>query len=302
MQIVVLDQLDRDFISWVEKAFSTRGVRVDVLLLSPRLSEEAVVRRQIVEGVFAVSKLKRVNQEVGKIGLTIFKRTGGMRDIQFEEYDNLDPNICAELVLREKQTQNQPTFNAGFSGYSGQYSGPPLAPQQPQYGYQQQQQQQQQQLQPPFMPSGYAPPPYGQVPPFASPSGPGSGPIPPQPSHPPPQNLQHLITNMDPNNLQNLLSTLNQASPKTPQTAGSAPYGSPNPMGYQMPPGHAQDPLAALRYNPALANMLAQQQQQQMSPNQQIASPNRQQPPSSTAPGATPSMQDILARLGNYRQ
>ena len=75
-QILVLDTLDRDFISWVEQAFSARSVRVDVLLLSPRLSEQAVVRRQILEGVVAVSKLTRQNQDRGKIGLQIFDRRG----------------------------------------------------------------------------------------------------------------------------------------------------------------------------------------------------------------------------------
>lgn len=101
--------------SWVEKAFSSRQVRVDVLTISPRLAEEAVVRRQIVEGVIAVCKLRRVNQDTSKIGLTIFKRRGGTRDVQFEEYDNLDPGICTELVLREKQSLGLPTAVSGQS-------------------------------------------------------------------------------------------------------------------------------------------------------------------------------------------
>jgi hypothetical protein len=87
----------------VENAFRTRGVRIDSVQISPRVSEEAVVKRQVVEGVLAICKLRRSNQDTGKIGLTIFKRRVGVREVQFEDYDNLDPPICAELALRERQ-------------------------------------------------------------------------------------------------------------------------------------------------------------------------------------------------------
>ncbi|CAK4034517.1 uncharacterized RNA-binding -like [Lecanosticta acicola] len=269
VQIIALDQLDRDFLSWVEKAFTNRGVRVDVLILSPRLSEEAVMRRQIMEGVVAVSKLRRANQHSSKIGLTIFKRKHGTRDVQFEDYDNLDPHICAELVLREKSTQGGGAASAG--GYSGQYG-------QAQYGYQ--------------PPAAAAPTPF--APPTGYPPGYGQQQPPAAYGVQPPQ-APPLATNMDPNNLQNLLSTLNQPSPNTPQTAG--PYGhhpaqSPFPPNAQQygaaHPQQQHDPYAALRNNPALAGMMQQ------------PPPHSQGPAQGQPPG--PNMQDILARLGTYRQ
>lgn len=273
VQLIALEQLDRDFMTWVEKAFAERGLRVDVLFLSPRLSEESVVRRQIVEGVLAVSKLRRHNQDMSKIGLTIFKRSRGTRDVQFEEYDNQDPSICCELVLREKSMQGGPSPPAP-TPYGAQYGGPP--PPQAQYGYQQG-------PPPPFVPPTGYPPGYGQPPtPYGAPQPPaGRPPLPP---------------NMDPSNLQSLLSTLNHPSPTTPQSA-NMPYGTPvhpQQAGYQLQPGpqyggQHHDPYAALRNNPGFAGAM---------PGAQRPQPHSQPPAGS--PPVPPNMQDILARLGTY--
>lgn len=127
VQIVADDNLNREFIQWVERGVSSRGVKVDVLILSPRLSEAAVIKRQILEGVVAVLRLSLANQQSGKVPLQIFDRRGGS-DIRFEEYADLDPNVAGELVNRAK-TANQPTY--GY-GYGGSNNAPPPQPQQPQ--------------------------------------------------------------------------------------------------------------------------------------------------------------------------
>lgn len=259
--------------TWVEKAFTARSVRVDVLILSPRLSEEAVVRRQIMEGVLAVSKLTRTNQNSGKIGLTIFRRTQGTSDVNFEDYDNLDPNICVELVLREKQTQGNVYAN---HQYGGQQAPQPQAP----YVYPPQQPQQQ----PPYTPSEF-PPGYGQPP--SSYGAPQHG----QP-HP---GAGAPAMNVDSNNLQNLLSTLNQPPSQTPHTTGSygTQAGYPPQQNQSYPP--QQDPYAAYRNNPAYAGMIPG--------GQQGGAPRTQLPAAASPSGqAPPNMQDILARLGTYRQ
>ncbi|KAK5172901.1 nuclear polyadenylated RNA-binding protein 3 [Saxophila tyrrhenica] len=257
VQIIVIGSLDRDFIAWVESAFNSRSVRAEVLLLSPRLPEEAVIRRQIVEGVAAVVKLVRQNQNTGKIGLQIFDRSKGASNVAFEEYDGLDPQIAVELVLRAKTTKAAPAPQQGYGGGYG-------AQQQQRYG-------------------GYnAPAPaYGdrQGPPPQHPTGlpPGYAPQPPMPQGPQPgvpPNLQNLITNLDQNNLQNLLSAMN-----TPQSAANAanPYSA-----------NAQaSAVQALQQNPAVAGYLQQQQQQQQGGQ------------SAGGAGQQVNMQDILARLGS---
>ena len=186
VQIVVLDNLDRDFIAWVESCFSSRGVRVDVLLLSPRLSEQAVIRRQIVEGVIAVVKLTRANQNSGKIGLQLFDRRGGVNDVEFEEYDHLDPPICAGLVLRAKSTAqavaaNTSTSYASYSGY-----------------------------QPPINYTSSAQAPYAIQPQQSYPTQPT---IPPAPGG----NFTNVLSNLQTPNIQNILSALNQPQPQPQQ-------------------------------------------------------------------------------------
>lgn len=306
VQLIILDQLERDFIAWVEAEFSKRGIRIDTLMISPRLSEEAVVRRQILEGVLAVSRLRRHNQNESKIGLTIFKRKGALQDVQFEEYERLDPNVACELVLREKRTLQGPapssaaSYGNGYSG-QGQYGGPP-PPQQ--YGYQQQQQQHA-----PYGSSAVGPPAgfqqnYGQQTAYSQqpPGGyPNNG-----PPHPTPPNV-------DPNNLQNLLANLGQPP---------APYGGPPaPAPYGMPsqqPGYPPQPPAQQGYPPQPQQQgYAQQGRQYNAPQQNPGAgyqsysatpvmpgshpgpspPNYQQPPTGQSPA---NMKDVLARLGSY--
>ena len=72
-----------DFIRWVEDTFRQQGLRIDVLILSPRLSEAAVVRRQIVEGVLAIVKLNASALAKSKVNLQVFDRRGGAGNVQF---------------------------------------------------------------------------------------------------------------------------------------------------------------------------------------------------------------------------
>jgi nuclear polyadenylated RNA-binding protein 3 len=121
-QIILMDELDRGFVAWVEGEMRARGIRTEVMLLSPRISLPAVIRRQIVEGVLAVAQLTRRSQDASKIPLQVFDRTGGANNVRFDEYQDLEPKIAAELVLRAKQTQAPPA--------PAPYAQPQLAPQQ----------------------------------------------------------------------------------------------------------------------------------------------------------------------------
>ncbi|KAL2072156.1 hypothetical protein VTL71DRAFT_11499 [Oculimacula yallundae] len=126
VQIILMDQLDRAFVSWVETEMRNRGVNVEVMFLSPRLSIQAVIRRQIIEGVHAVSKLDMRAQNDSKIPLQVFDRQGGANNVRFDEYQDLDPKIAAELVLRAKHTPPQVQQPQA-------YTQPQYAPVQPPY-------------------------------------------------------------------------------------------------------------------------------------------------------------------------
>ncbi|KAF2641360.1 hypothetical protein P280DRAFT_489748 [Massarina eburnea CBS 473.64] len=109
VQVLVLNEgLPRDFIRWVEDTFRRAGLRIDVLIMSPRLDESAVVQRQIVEGVLAVVRLNTATLAKGKIDIQIFDRRRGANNVQFDNYVDLDPNTAAALVIAAKQNANQP--------------------------------------------------------------------------------------------------------------------------------------------------------------------------------------------------
>lgn len=132
VQIIMMEQLDRGFVDWVEKQFFSRGLKTEVMILSPRVPLEAVIQRQIVEGVHAVSQLNARSQGLSKIPLQVFKRQGGA-NVQWEEYQDLDPHIAAELVLREKNTQPPPQpppvqYAPPQYAPAPQYHSPPQAP------------------------------------------------------------------------------------------------------------------------------------------------------------------------------
>lgn len=113
-----------NFVTHVERAFKDRGIRTDILVLNSRLPEHAVVRRQVAEGVMAVSKLTRASQQTVRIPLQVFDRRGGSNNVQFQEYADLEPTVAAEIIHRQKQA----------AGYSTSYSAPSQYQATPQYG------------------------------------------------------------------------------------------------------------------------------------------------------------------------
>ncbi|KAK0113757.1 hypothetical protein ONS95_014007 [Cadophora gregata] len=240
VQIILLDQLDRAFVSWVESEMRSRGVNVEVMFLSPRLPLQAVIRRQIIEGVHAVSKLDMRSQNQSKISLQVFDRQGGANNVRFDEYQDLDPKIAAELVIRAKHT-------------------PPQV-HQPQA----------------YAPPQYAPvqPPYQQ--PAPAPVTPNLASLVGQLDN---ATLQKLLSTLQPQQQQNnhavaanssidLAGLLGGFAPQPPQQQNYQPQPQPQP---QHQP--AADPYANLAINPALASLLgngapAQQPVQTQTPAQ----------------------------------
>lgn len=136
VQLILVDQVDRTFVGYIEKTFRERGLRCDVLQL-PRVPLIAVIKRQMIEGVQAVVKILRQSQVTGKIPLQVFDRRGGQDNIRFDEYEGLDAGVAAELVVRAKSThmaprapQSLPAPAYGATQY-GQYPQQMLPSQQP---------------------------------------------------------------------------------------------------------------------------------------------------------------------------
>ncbi|KAI9724252.1 MAG: hypothetical protein M1828_003676 [Chrysothrix sp. TS-e1954] len=308
VQILAKDEPDRAFLEYVEKSFETRGVRCDVLRLSPRLNESAVMRRQIIEGVLAVVKVNRMTIAMQKFQLDLFDRSGGSGDVKFQQYTELDLHICVELVLRARTTHRPPQNDFSSSPY-----GLPMVTnqQQPQQMPPMPQMHQQQQPRPPMPPfpqhTQHTPQPHGQMPtPHQyspqTPSFPNSGdprnlPLPPQNPGPQTQmNLSSAINNLDSSSLQQLLGSLqgpsatpNQAAPQhSPTTPSFQQHPHPQQQQQQqpsqsqvndlarifgtqaqMPPQQQSQGFQNLAQNPAFAGLFNTQQAGQGQPQQQ---------------------------------
>ncbi|KAI9754086.1 MAG: hypothetical protein M4579_004869 [Chaenotheca gracillima] len=265
------------------------------MLLGPRLSLETAIQRQIVEGVQAVVRLSRRSQSNGKIPLRVFDRRAGENNVRFDEYDDLDPNIAAELVFRAKQTHGAPapvSYNQ------------PQGYQAPQYG------------------QPYSTPPQTQSMPLQAPAGNQGAAAP---------NLANLISSLDGPSLQKLLGTLQQQAPQLMQQQPHQHHQAPQqqsaagmpadlasllggmarttPQQQQpfQPPQGPSNPYAsfasnpAFAGNPALASLLGanggqQQHQQQQPPPMQHQQPSYQQ--------AQPAqqVQNIMEQLAKWKQ
>ncbi|KAL8953609.1 MAG: hypothetical protein Q9222_000535 [Ikaeria aurantiellina] len=290
VQLILVDEVDRTFVAYIEKTFRDRGLTCNYFQL-PRVSLIAMIKRQIVEGVQAVVKIFRESQVTGKIPLQVFDHGMGVNNVRYEEYNELDAHIAAELVVRAKAARIAP---------------PPV--QQP-------------------VPPSYGFPQYGRPPqPMPQPSIP-----PQQPQQPPAApNIANLITSLDGPALQKLLGAMaqNPQSPQKPQHGQHANLQQPPHLSElsSILGSHAQQPQAQQGYpqypqsgppppsqnqqqqglygapqangqayanNPALASLLANVGANR-TPTQQQQGMNQ--------PGQQQNVQNIMEQLARWKQ
>ncbi|KAK7941404.1 uncharacterized protein PG986_013791, partial [Apiospora aurea] len=105
VQLLLLQEVDRDFVTWVQRSFAERGLKVDVMFLNPRA------------------------QSIAKIPLQVFDRSAGRHNARFDQYQDLDPAIAAELVARAKSLPQVP-LPAAYGGGPPQSAvpGQPMMP------------------------------------------------------------------------------------------------------------------------------------------------------------------------------
>lgn len=161
------------------------------MYLNPRFPRDAVVQRQVVEGVHAIVDLDYTAQAQQRIPIQVFFRSGGS-SVRFELYQGIEPYVAAELVLREK---SQSHLAQSRPAYPPNTYGQPYATQTPPVGY---------------------PYPYPQ--PAAPPAqGPPAAPTP---------GLASVVDQLDNSALQSLLASL-----QTPQASHAHPGMAPAPAG-----------------------------------------------------------------------
>ncbi|KAH7325002.1 hypothetical protein B0I35DRAFT_348902 [Stachybotrys elegans] len=118
VQIILQPDVSREFVSWVEGAFKTRGLKTEVMYLHPRFPKEQVIQRQAAEGVHAVVDLNIRAQSLGRIPVQAFDRSGGISNVRFDQYVDLDPSTAAEVILRAKAS-GQTSYGQGYAAPGG---------------------------------------------------------------------------------------------------------------------------------------------------------------------------------------
>ena len=78
-----LTMVCRTFVGYIQQSFRDRGLRCDVLQM-PRVSIEAVLKRQVLEGVRAVVQIIRKSQVTGKIPLRVYNRSTVVDNVRFD--------------------------------------------------------------------------------------------------------------------------------------------------------------------------------------------------------------------------
>jgi len=122
VQFLLLQEVPREFVAWVQRPFNDRGLKTDVMFLSPRFPRDAVVQRQILEGVHAIVELDYNAQLQRTIPIQVFRRLPN-DTVRFDQYQNLEPPVAVEIVIREKASHPAPAPSYPHAGY-GQPSYP----------------------------------------------------------------------------------------------------------------------------------------------------------------------------------
>ncbi|KAJ3520675.1 hypothetical protein NM208_g13614 [Fusarium decemcellulare] len=189
MRIILQPDVNRDFVNWVEQTLKGKGLRSEVMFLHPRIPKDVVVQRQAAEGVHAVVDLDLRAQNLGRIPVQAFDRSGGSSNVRFDQYVDLDPPTAAEVILRAKASGGPPSYSqpyGGNGGYGNPYGGQPSH-----------------QPPAPSFPGSQPPSQYGQQPPAGN------------------ADIANLMGQLDPATLQRLLTQLQPGAQNTiPTQAG----------------------------------------------------------------------------------
>ncbi|KAK4073883.1 hypothetical protein Trihar35433_3357 [Trichoderma harzianum] len=265
VQIIMQPDVNRDFGTWVEGAFKAKGLRTNVMYLHPRFPKDQVIQRQAAEGVHGVVDLDLRAQGMARIPVHSFDRSGGIHNVRFEQYVDLEPSTAAEVILRAKASgaANYGQPYGGASGYPTQYGA--QAPQPP------------------------------HVAAYPGMQQPGS--YPPQPA-PSAADLASLIGQVDNNTLQRLLSTIQAGSAGV--VPGGLAHGGAKPAA---PAANAPVDIQAIlgSLNGGAAPQQHHPQMQYGAPYAGQPSVGVAQQAAGTGDAAA-QVQNIMAQLARYRQ
>ncbi|MCJ1309998.1 hypothetical protein MMC25_003659 [Agyrium rufum] len=305
IQIILTEDVDRSFVTYVEKSLQDRGLRCDVMAVSWD-AIPAVTQRLILEFVPAIVKLSKSATMTARIPLQVFDHTQGADNVRFEEYENLEVHIAAELVLRSKANAAA-VFQA--RALAAPYSAPQYPPQPVPY--------QSQQHQPP--------PPFNQARPdvanlITSLDGPAlqkllgamqqQSPTTHTPVQGTPQSMISPVSATQQGQMPDLAALLaaggSRQSSMSQAGSGQAGYPYQHLQQQHQQQQHPQPPLPTPQYGyhqppPQHHTQQQQQNQQQQQPQHGYGLPQQQQGQAG-GPSSTQNVQDIMNKLKMWKQ
>ncbi|CAG8681981.1 5070_t:CDS:2, partial [Acaulospora colombiana] len=104
-QIIVLEEVERNFLWQVESSFREASVSVHTLHLSRKVQIQAVIRQMIVEGVHAVVFMERHLALNGRVNMQIFDQSRLGDNVKYDEYNNIKVDEAVGLLLRTRVPQ-----------------------------------------------------------------------------------------------------------------------------------------------------------------------------------------------------
>lgn len=137
-----MQDVHKDFVDWVQRALYDRGLKTNAMFFNPRFPRDALIQRQVLEGVHGVVELDMRAQTTAKIPLQVFDRSAGNNNVRFDQYQDLDPPVAAELVLRARSSvalqrsyppqqnyapQQQYSGSMAYGGYQPPSQQPPAS-------------------------------------------------------------------------------------------------------------------------------------------------------------------------------
>ncbi|CAG8520070.1 13775_t:CDS:2 [Acaulospora morrowiae] len=104
-QIIVLEEVERNFLWQVEGSFREASISVHTLHLSRKLQIQSVIRQMIMEGVHAVIFMERHLALNGLVNMQIFDQSRTGDNVKYDEYNGIKVEEAVGLLLRTRVSQ-----------------------------------------------------------------------------------------------------------------------------------------------------------------------------------------------------
>ncbi|CAI2172510.1 12679_t:CDS:2 [Funneliformis geosporum] len=127
-QIIVLEEVERNFLWQVENAFREASITVHILHLSRKLHPQSVIRQMVIEGVHAVVFIERHLALNGRVNMQIFDQSRSRDNVKYDEYNNIKVEEAVGFLLRTRISQRPIEMRTADNNLLGQQNVQQIPP------------------------------------------------------------------------------------------------------------------------------------------------------------------------------